>query len=35
MNLQLLKKLARDAKRDGLTLPWCLIHLTERLKRNQ
>jgi len=31
----LIMDLAKAAKRDGLTLPWCLIHLTEQLERNQ
>lgn len=35
MNLQLLKSLAKSAKQDGLTLQWSLVHLIERLERNQ
>jgi hypothetical protein len=35
MNLQFLKQQVKAAKRDGLTLQWSIIHLTERLERNQ
>jgi hypothetical protein len=35
MNLSLLTKLVRAAKRDGLTLQWSLIHLLDRLERNE
>jgi hypothetical protein len=33
MNAQHITKLARAAKRDGLTLSWSLIRLAERLER--
>ena len=35
MKQTLIMDLAKAAKRDGLTLPWCLIHLTEQRERNQ
>lgn len=31
----LIMDLAKAAKRDGLTLPWCLTHLAEQVERNQ
>lgn len=35
MNLHLIKSLTKDAKRDGPTLQWSIIQLTNRLERNQ
>ena len=35
MKQTLIMDLARAAKRDGLTLPWCLTHLAEQIERNQ
>jgi len=35
MKQTLIMDLAKAAKHDGLTLQWCLIHLTEQLERNQ
>ena len=35
MKQTLIMDLAKDAKRDGLTLPWCLTHLAEQIERNQ
>jgi len=30
-----LRRLARAAKQDGLTLPWAMTHLLEQLERNE
>jgi len=35
MKQTLIMDLAKAAKQDGLTLPWCLIHLTEQIERKQ
>jgi len=35
MKQTLIMDLAKVAKRDGLTLPWCLTHLAEQIERNQ
>jgi len=35
MKQTLIMDLAKAAKRDGLTLPWCLTHLAEQVERNQ
>jgi len=35
MKQTLIMELAKAAKRDGLTLPWCLTHLAEQIERNQ
>ena len=35
MKQTLIMDLAKAAKRDGLTLPWCLTHLAEQIERNQ
>ena len=35
MKQTLIIDLAKDAKREGLTLPWCLTHLAEQIERNQ
>ena len=35
MKQTLIMDLAKAAQRDGLTLPWCLIHLAEQIERNQ
>jgi len=35
MKQTLIMDLAKAAKRDGLTLQWCLIHLAEELERKQ
>jgi hypothetical protein len=35
MNAHHLTELAKAAKRDGLTLTWCLIYLAENLERDR
>jgi len=35
MKQTLIMDLAKTAKRDGLTLAWCLTHLAEQIERNQ
>jgi|GEM_PF-362585 len=35
MNIALVRQVAKEAKRDGFTLQWSLMHLIELLERNQ